>query len=83
MSPRWRALVAACEACPTGVALKRREDELDGYVCAYIGWYHLMWRGRRSVTIGDGTHGYIVVPVTPRHAELVRARARAVRVRVS
>ena len=82
-SPRWHALVEQCEACPAGVALKRLEDELDGYVCAYIGCYHLAWHGRRSLTIGDGTHGYIVVPVTPRHDALVRGRAHALRVRVS
>ena len=81
-SPRWSSLVATCAARPSGVALKRLEDELDAYVCAYIGWYHLAWAGRRSLTIGDGTHGYIVVPVTPRHETLIRARARATRVRV-
>lgn len=81
-SSRWALLLATCHTRPSGVALKRLEDELDAYVCAYIGWYHLAWAGRRSLTIGDGTHGYIVVPVTPRHAALIRARARAARVRV-
>ena len=82
-SPRWPSLVATCHARPSGVALKRLEDELDAYVCAYVGCYHLAWAGRRSLTIGDGTHGYIVIPVSPRHAELIRMRARAVRVRVT
>jgi predicted RNase H-like nuclease len=81
-SPRWRPLAAACQARLSGAALKRLEDELDAYVCAYIGWYHLAWAGRRSLTVGDGTHGYIVVPVTTRHEALIRARARAARVRV-
>jgi predicted RNase H-like nuclease len=81
-STRWPALVAACQAGASGIALKCLEDELDAYVCAYVGWYHLTWTGRRSLTIGDGTHGYIVVPVTARHAALIRARARADRVRV-
>ena len=81
-SPRWPSLVATYTQRPSGEALKRLEDELDAYVCAYIGWYHLAWAGRRSLTIGDGTHGYIVVPVTGRHDALIRARARAARVRV-
>ena len=81
-SPRWPSILTTYTARPSGVALKRLEDELDAYVCAYIGWYHLAWAGRRSLTIGDGTHGYIVVPVTGRHDALIRARARAARVRV-
>jgi predicted RNase H-like nuclease len=81
-SPRWASLVAASHARPSGASLKRLEDELDAYVCAYIGGYHLAWAGRRSLTIGDGTHGYIVVPVTRRHEALIRARARATHVRV-
>ena len=40
------------------------------------------FEGRRSLTVGDGTHGYIVVPVGSRHDALIRARARAARVRV-
>ncbi|HYE93605.1 MAG TPA: DUF429 domain-containing protein [Terriglobales bacterium] len=81
-SPRWPALVAAVAARPEGAAFKRVEDELDAYVCAYIGAYHLAWAGRRSLTIGGARCGYIVTPVTPRHAALIRTRARAARVRV-
>lgn len=82
-SPEWRRLAQACEARPSGAALKALEDELDGYVCAYIGRYHLAWAGSRSLTVGDGGCGYIVTPVTPRHAALIRARARTARVTVS
>jgi predicted RNase H-like nuclease len=81
-SPRWATLVAAWEAGPSGAAFKRLEDELDAYVCAYIGWYHLAWAGRRSLTVGDGRGGYVVVPASARHASLIRSRARAVGVRV-
>jgi len=81
-SPRWSSLVAGCLTRSSEAAMKRVEDELDAYVCAYIGWYHLAWAGRRSLTVGDGTHGYIVVPVGSRHDALIRARARAARVRV-
>jgi predicted RNase H-like nuclease len=81
-STRWPALVATCHARRPQAVMKRLEDELDAYVCAYIAWYHLAWAGRRSLTVGDGTHGYIVVPVTARHETLIRTRARAARVRV-
>jgi predicted RNase H-like nuclease len=73
--PEWRSLAATCDARPAGAALKKLEDEMDAYVCAYIGCYHLAWAGRRSLTVGDGRRGYIVTPVTPRHAALIRARA--------
>jgi predicted RNase H-like nuclease len=82
-SPGWRRLAAGCEARPSVAALKRLEDELDAYVCAYIGAYHLAWSGRRSLTVGDEESGYIVTPVTPRHAALIRARADAAGVPVS
>jgi predicted RNase H-like nuclease len=82
-SPVWRQLAATCEARPSVAALKRLEDELDAYVCAYIGAHHLAWAGRRSLTVGDGVSGYIVTPVTPRHAALIRARAAAAGVPVS
>src|SRR5204863_93089 len=44
-SPRWSSLVAGCLARGSEAATKRVEDELDAYVCAYIGWYHLAWAG--------------------------------------
>lgn len=74
-SPAWRRLASTCNARPSGGALKCLEDELDAYVCAYIGCYHLAWAGRRSLTVGDGRRGYIVTPVTTRHAALIRERA--------
>jgi len=78
VSPAWPRLAAAATARGTRLAaLKRVEDELDAYVCAYIGRYHLAWAGRRSLTVGDGRDGYIVTPVTPRHATLIRERAAA------
>jgi predicted RNase H-like nuclease len=77
-SPAWEALAASVGNEPRGRALKRLEDELDAYVCAYVGVYHLAWRGRRSLTVGDGASGYIVTPVTERHAALLRAHAGAV-----
>jgi predicted RNase H-like nuclease len=81
--PDWPRLAAACEGGPAGAALKRLEDELDAYVCAYIGLHHLAWAGTRSLTVGDGACGYIVTPVTDRHAARIRARAALAGVRVS
>jgi predicted RNase H-like nuclease len=81
--PGWGRLAALCDARPSGVAFKTLEDELDAYVCAYVGWYHLTWAGTRSLTVGDGRSGYIVTPVTPRHATRIRDRARATGVAVS
>ena len=81
-SPEWARLAALCDTKPSGVAFKRLEDELDAYVCAYIGWYHLAWAGTRSLTVGDRRRGFIVTPVTPRHDRLIRDRARAGRVPV-
>ena len=81
-SPEWPRLAALCDAWPSGVAFKTLEDELDAYVCAYIGAYHLAWAGTRSLTVGDGRSGYIVTPVTPRHDTLIRDRARATGVTV-
>jgi predicted RNase H-like nuclease len=82
-SPEWPRLAETCHAGIAGAALKRLEDELDAYVCAYIGAYHVAWAGRRSLTVGDARRGYVVTPVTPRHAELIRSRARAIGVPVS
>lgn len=80
--PDWPRLAETLHARPSGAALKRLEDELDAYVCAYIGLYHLAWAGRRSLTVGDATNGYIVTPVAERHAAQMRAKARRLRVRI-
>jgi predicted RNase H-like nuclease len=82
-SEAWPLLAAAWAARPAGAALKRLEDELDAHVCAYIGMYHLAWAGKRSLTVGDGADGYIVVPVTSRHATLLRERAAIANVMVT
>jgi predicted RNase H-like nuclease len=82
-SPEWRRLAVTCDASPSGGVRKALEDELDAYVCAYIGCYHRAWSGSRSLTVGDGRSGYIVTPVTPRHAALIRACAEATSVTVS
>ena len=82
-SPEWPRLASLCHARPSGAALKRLEDELDAYVCAYIGVHHLAWAGTRSLAVGDATCGYIVTPVSEHHAARLRARAREAGVTVS
>lgn len=74
-SPRWRVLVAEVDRATSGAGLDRIEDELDAYLCAYVGLYHLRWHGSRSLTVGDLATGYIVTPVDAAHAERLRARA--------
>jgi predicted RNase H-like nuclease len=73
--PRWAALEGGVAAAASGAALDRLEDELDAHVCAYVGLYHLAWRGSRSVVVGDAARGYVVTPGGPDRAEHVRAWA--------
>jgi predicted RNase H-like nuclease len=73
--PRWPALVEEVAGARSGAVLDRVEDELDAHVCAYVGLYHLAWRGTRSLVVGDAASGYIVTPVDAAHADAVRARA--------
>lgn len=48
--------------------LKRKEDQLDSLICAYIGAYWWYWGKARNWVLGDETTGYIVVPA-PRPTE--------------
>jgi predicted RNase H-like nuclease len=74
-SPRWPALEAAVKAATTAAALDAVEDELDAYVCAYAGLYHLAWRGVRSLVVGDVARGYVVTPVDVEAAAALRRHA--------
>jgi predicted RNase H-like nuclease len=71
-SAAWPRLRRGLRAATTHAALDRLEDELDAYVCAYVGLHHLRWAGVRSLVVGDAIRGYIVTPVDTRHAALVR-----------
>ncbi|HEU5322728.1 MAG TPA: DUF429 domain-containing protein [Methylomirabilota bacterium] len=71
-SPRWAGLESAVRRAARAAELDAVEDELDAYVCAYVGAYHLAWRGRRSLTVGDAARGYIVTPVDEAHAARLR-----------
>lgn len=41
------------------------EDELDAFMCAYIGFYYWTHGASRCRVVGDVDSGYIVTPVTP------------------
>ena len=60
---RWRKLKAAIDTALTGAALDRIEDELDAYVCAYIGLHYWTHGRPKSRVIGTLGEGYIVTPM--------------------
>ncbi len=73
-APRWGELRARIGSATTHAELDRAEDELDAFVCAYVGVYHLRWAGIRSFVVGDLPSGYIVTPLHgARHAAFVRS----------
>lgn len=72
-SPGWVRLVAMVEDARTGAQLDVIEDELDAYVCAYVGLYYARRGGTREcAVIGDGRTGYVITPVDPSRWEPVR-----------
>jgi predicted RNase H-like nuclease len=38
------------------------EDQVDGFFCALIGYWHWLHRGARSQVLGDRKHGFILFP---------------------
>jgi predicted RNase H-like nuclease len=67
-SERWTELTAEIASAPTGAALDRAEDEMDAYICAYVGLYYWAHGLSRSRVVGDVETGYIVTPVSPEQA---------------
>lgn len=63
-SPRWAYLRSAVTRTQSSAMLDRVEDELDAYVCAYIGLYYVTHGLARCRVVGDLTRGYIITPVT-------------------
>jgi predicted RNase H-like nuclease len=72
-APRWPQLTAAVESASTHAGLDRVEDELDAFVCAYVGLYWAAWGRARSAVLGTVADGYIVTPVDPERAKRVIA----------
>jgi hypothetical protein len=48
-----------------GIGLKRYEDLLDAWFCAYLALYLWWWGSERNEMLGDLAGGYIVVPTHP------------------
>jgi predicted RNase H-like nuclease len=65
-SPRWRAIVEGLAGALRHTDLNALEDEMDAYMCAYVGLHYLRWRGQElCVVVGSGVDGYIVTPMEP------------------
>lgn len=63
-SPRWTGLRRDMASAAGNAALDRIEDEVDAYVCAYVGLFYLTHGLVRCRVVGDSSRGYIVTPVT-------------------
>jgi hypothetical protein len=63
-APRWRLLCECVETAESDRQLDVLEDELDSFVCAYIGLYYWTHGTSRCRIVGDLVSGYIVTPVT-------------------
>jgi predicted RNase H-like nuclease len=62
--PRWAEMREAIAGSPSNGRLNRIEDEIDAYVCAYIGLFYWHNGLARSRVVGNLELGYIVTPVT-------------------
>src|SRR5260370_5774529 len=63
--PRWDELCDSLVAATSSGGLDLIEDELDAYMCTYIGFYYWTHGASRCRVVGDVDTGYIVTPVTP------------------
>jgi predicted RNase H-like nuclease len=64
-APRWDELRDSLAMAMSSGQLDLIEDELDAYMCAYIGFYYWTHGASRCRVVGDVETGYIVTPVTP------------------
>lgn len=62
-SSDWLRVRSEVQEATTQAALDRAEDEVDGYVCAYIALYYWTWGIERCAVIGGVADGYILTPV--------------------
>ena len=77
IAPRWSAIVDAVTDPPSGAALSRVEDEIDAFVCAYVGLYYWTHGTTRCRVAGDLEGGYIVTPVNQQQGACIDARSSA------
>jgi predicted RNase H-like nuclease len=73
-TPRWRELADVVSDPPSGAALSRVDDELDAFVCAYVGLYYWTHGTARCRVAGDLHTGYIVTPANERQRACLDAR---------
>lgn len=62
-SPRWSTLRTGVSDARRDSELDAIEDEIDSYVCAYVGLHRLRWGDERSAVLGTVDEGYIVTPL--------------------
>jgi predicted RNase H-like nuclease len=74
-APRWETLRRIAAAPSSGAELARAEDELDAYVCAYVGLYYWTHGTSRCRIVGDLETGYIVTPVNEAQARCLDAQS--------
>ena len=75
-SPRWEHLRSVVGSTKSPSTLDTAEDELDAYVCAYVGLYYLEHGVSHCRVVGNLERGYIVTPVNEADGERIdRIRA--------
>jgi predicted RNase H-like nuclease len=72
-APRWSAIRAEVDHAISHSQLDALEDEVDAYVCAYVGLHRLRWGDERSAVLGNAVDGYIVTPLDPERMARFRA----------
>lgn len=66
--PRWARLHAVVSTTRVAAEMSRAEDEIDAYLCAYIGLYYWTHGSARCRVVGDVATGYIVTPTSEAQA---------------
>jgi predicted RNase H-like nuclease len=74
---RWEELTHTITSPASGAALSRAEDEVDAFVCAYVGLYYWTHGTARCRIAGDVQRGYIVTPVNESQGRCLDARAQS------
>jgi predicted RNase H-like nuclease len=75
-APRWPSIRSEVATAERQVDLDRLEDEIDAYVCAYVGLHRLRWGDERSAVLGSLAEGYIVTPLDSERMARFRAPER-------
>jgi predicted RNase H-like nuclease len=68
-APRWELLRERATTSSSPAEMDRCEDEIDAFICAYIGFYYWTHGTSRCRIVGDLARGYIVTPAAPDQAK--------------